>query len=870
MSGDDLASLQRAFEEVVALPKSQRAQRLAALYPSGPLRERLARMLEADEAANHAIDRPAIDESTLLDHAAGAVGPVSTIGRYAVERVLGEGGMGVVYLARQSVPERLVAIKVIRSLAPSPDLIKRFAREASVLARLSHPGIAQIYESGSAPIFGSRAAPYLVLEYVDGTPLLTHAAAGALAEAARIRLFIEVCRAVQYAHQRGVIHRDLKPANILVQRIVEGEASGTQHVRVQTKILDFGVARTIEDDNTQQTLAGSLIGTLAYMSPEQVAGENADTRSDVYALGVILFELLSGRLPIDVREQSIAAASGMIREQEPLLLRSAVAEASGDLEAIAGKCVEKDPQRRYQSAGELADDLERYLANLPVLAQPPSTMYQVRKFAARNRVAVAAVAAVTASVLAFGGLAAWQAVKATRASRIAESEATRAAAQAERAEAVKNYLVRDLVQAAPPDGEGGGAPRITDYFDRAIQRLPTALAGKPDLQGEIRAEIGYALAFAGQPVQGVEQTRLGLEQLESSVGPFDRRTLRARAAHADALQLAGQNEESQRVADRALADLETTADGPRELIAQVQVLRAELASNANRFEEADDILDQVAAMNLPERSEHVMAMLSTRAAVKMAQEKWPEAEIALRDLLGKGDAYYGPNHPHTLAAATNLIVCLYQQGRIKEAVALAPDTAERAERTFGPNHPALAHVLLTVGGLYGADDRTEESIAFLKRSRELFVKNFDDYRYEVERVNTGLLRESADAKNVAETNRWAEDFLRIRFGVANRDERASLKRRLELNNDNTKRAGSPDTVEAQFLAFVTKADEVTPVNHPRRARTFANLARAAEDLGRADLTSALCAKAREALAYSGQREEDEAILAQTPCTPGPR
>lgn len=869
MSSDDVALMQRIFEEVVTLPQSQRHERLAALCADTRMRERIARMLAADDDADHAIDRPAIDESTLIDATRESVQPISRIGRYTIERVLGEGGMGVVYLAKQSMPERLVAIKVIRSLAPSLDLIRRFEREASVLARLSHPGIAQIFDSGSAPIYSSKPVPYLVLEYVDGTPLLAHVSTEKLDEAARLRLFIDICRAVQYAHQRGVIHRDLKPANVLVQRIMEGEAGGTRHVRAQTKILDFGVARTLEDDNSRQTQAGSLIGTLSYMSPEQIAGETADTRSDVYALGVILFELLSGKLPIDVREQHIAAATRMIREQEPLRLRTALGGANGDLDAIAGKCVEKDPARRYQSAGELADDLERYLANLPVLAQPPSTLYQMRKFAARNRIGVAAATAVTASVLAFGGLAAWQAVKATRASRVAEAEAARAAAQAERAEAVKNYLVRDLVRAAPPGGEtpDGRAVSITYYFSRALDRLPTAFANKPDLQGEIRAEIGYALAFAGKPSQAVDETRRGLVQLVESAGDDDLRTIRARISHADVLQLRGDIDESQKHAEYALKQLEALPEPPRDLMMRLLVLLAELASNTNRFAECDMYLARVEAMNPGERSEMLLAMMSTRAASLMAQDKWEDARLALQALMDQGDDFYGAGHPQMLAASTNLMVCLVKLKQYDQAMKLAPDTLQRAEQTFGSNHPSLAYTLLSVAGVYGNGGNKAESVATYKRARDIFVNTFDDYRYEVERCVSGLLRESGSMGDREGTMQWADDIVRIRFGVANKDERDGLKKRLELNIQPLSRAGWTVTPSDLLRRAIERADQMTPEGHPRRARTLANLARAAEDMGVHDVTAALCEKARAALEYSSQRADDEAIVAQTPCTP---
>ncbi|HLP85894.1 MAG TPA: serine/threonine-protein kinase [Phycisphaerales bacterium] len=867
MTGADLATMQRVFEEVVALPASERSSRLAALCPDPQMRERIARMLAADEATDHAIDKPAIDETTLVS-VGGGVQAISHIGRYAIERVLGEGGMGVVYLARQQSPERLVAIKVIRSVAPSPDLIKRFEREASVLARLSHPGIAQIFDSGSAPIYSSKPVPYLVLEYVDGTPLLNHVTAERLDESAKLRLFIEICRAVQYAHQRGVIHRDLKPANVLVQRIIEGGAGGTQHVRTQAKILDFGVARTLEDDKTQHTQAGSLIGTLSYMSPEQVGGQTADTRSDVYALGVILYELLCGKLPIDVRDESIANATQKIRETEPARLRSVMHDASGDLDAIAGKCVEKDPARRYQSAGELADDLERYLANLPVLAQPPSTVYQLRKFAARNRVVVTAAAAVSLSVLAFGGLAAWQAVKATRASEVAAAEAARAAAQAERAEAVKNYLVRDLVRAAPPGGEttDGREISITYYFTRALSRLPTAFADKPDLQGEIRAEIGYALAFAGRPTQAVAETGKGLEQLVQSAGDDDMRTIRARVSYADVLQLQGNIDDSRKHAERALAQLEKLPEPPSDLMMRLLTLLAELASNTNRFDECEQYLARVEAMRPGERSEVRLAVLSTRAGALMAQDKWEEARQVLSALMDHGDDYYGADHPQMLAASTNLMVCLVKLKRYDEAMRFAPDTLRRAEETFGPNHPSLAYTLLSVAGVYGNGGDKPQSVAAYKRARDIFVSTFDDYRYEVERSVSGLLRECAGMGDQDGAMTWSDDIIRIRFGVANKDERDGLKKRLELNVQQLARAGVKITSHDLLTRTIERADLMTPPQHPRRARTLANLARAAEDMGKVDLAASLCEKAREALAYSGSRSDDEAVLAQTPCT----
>lgn len=605
------------------------------------------------------------------------------------------------------------------------------------------------------------------------------------------------------------------------------------------------------------------------MSPEQISGETADTRSDVYALGVILFELLSGKLPVDVRDQHIAAATRMIREQEPLRLRGVLSGISSDLDAITGKCLEKDAARRYQSAGELADDTERYLANLPVLAQPPSTLYQMRKFAARNRIGVAAAVAVTASVLAFGGLASWQAVKATRASRLAAAEAARAAAQAERAEAVKNYLVRDLVRAAPPGGEtpDGRGVSITYYFTRALARLPTAFANKPDLQGEIRAEIGYALAFAGRPSQAVDETRVGLEQLVQSAGDDDLRTIRARVAHADVLQLRGSIEESQKHAEYALKQLDALAEPPRDLLMRLLVLLAELASNSNRFAECDQYLARVEAMNPGERSEIRLAIMSTRAASLMAQDKWEDARLKLQALMDRGDDFYGADHPQMLAASTSLMVCLVKLKQYDEAMKFAPETLQRAEKIFGSNHPSLAYTLMSVAGVYGNGGDKAESVATYKRAMEIFISNYDNYRFEVERCVSGLLRESAGMGDGEAAMTWADDIVRIRYGVANKDERDGLKRRLELNAQQLARANVKVTPMDLLRRAIERADVMTPEGHARRARTLANIARAAEDMGAHDVTATLCERALAALVYSSQRADDEAILAQTPCTP---
>jgi eukaryotic-like serine/threonine-protein kinase len=309
------------------------------------------------------------------------------IGPYEIKGILGSGGMGVVYVAQQARPNRTVAVKVMRRVLggitglSGQKMLRRFEHEAELLGRLQHPGIAQVYEAGTYTVSG-ETHPFIAMELVKGQPLLSYAEKLDLGSRARMELFARVCDAIQHAHRLGVIHRDLKPANIFV------DESG------QPKILDFGVARATDRDlavTSQHTAVGQLIGTLAYMSPEQVVGDQqqVDTRSDVYALGVVLYELLAGKLPYDLTSRSLPEAARLIRDHEPTRLSTINRVFRGDVETIVSKALEKDRDRRYQSASELAEDVRRYLAGEPIAARRDSALYILGKQMKRYRGLVA-------------------------------------------------------------------------------------------------------------------------------------------------------------------------------------------------------------------------------------------------------------------------------------------------------------------------------------------------------------------------------------------------------------------------------------------------------------------------------------------------
>src|SRR5262245_18559437 len=417
------------------------------------------------------------------------------IGKFRIRRLIGEGGMGAVYEAEQEQPRRTVALKVIKAALASPSLVRRFEQESEALARLHHPGIAQVYEAGTAETSGGPQ-PFFAMELLRGSKSLTAFADEKHMNAReRLALMAAVCDAVHHAQQRGINHRDLKPGNILVDD------------HGQPKVLDFALARLTDGEApgahaAQQTVAGQLVGTLAYMSPEQSLADplELDIRTDVYALGVILYELLAGRLPYAL-SNNLEDALRTIREQDPPSLAQTSREFKGDVDTIVAKALEKDKTRRYVSAAELAADIRRYLKDEPILARPASTGYQLRKFAQRNKAFVLGSAAVFL-VLAIGAVAAtWQALRARRAEAQARQEAANSKAV--------NQFLQDMLGSADPfgserDNANGRDVTVAQTVDQAVRKLESgALKDQPLVEAAVRGTIGQTLQGLGD-IQGAE------------------------------------------------------------------------------------------------------------------------------------------------------------------------------------------------------------------------------------------------------------------------------------------------------------------------------------------------------------------------------
>jgi len=473
---DFFRQVRELFDQAVQLPEEERLSFLQGACGGQPdlLREVLS-LLQSEAKAGAFLQGSAIASIGGEDGWLGR-----SIGKYRLDSVIAGGGMGVVFRAIQDQPRREVAIKMIRGDAISARSLQRFELEAEVLGRLDHPGIAQIFEAGRTPASMGQQ-PYFVMELVEGLPPMSYAREHRLSVADKLRLMIRICDAVDHAHRKGVIHRDLKPANVLIRE--DG----------QPKILDFGVARITSDDlqTTFHTDAGKVIGTLPYMSPEQVGGrpEDLDTRSDVYALGVLCYELLTGRLPQELTGKTLFEAARIIQEDDPSTLGHGRREYPADLETIISKCLEKDKEHRYGSAVEFAADLKRFLANRPIEARPPSAAYQLRKFARRNR-SLVAMASLTFAILVAGlvvSIAGWSA---------ADRRGEHLKAEAEKVRLLNSFFTDML--GAPNVYNRGPEVKVVEVLNLAASRLDSLSAAYPTTAAEAHLTLA-------ETYQGLEQ-----------------------------------------------------------------------------------------------------------------------------------------------------------------------------------------------------------------------------------------------------------------------------------------------------------------------------------------------------------------------------
>jgi eukaryotic-like serine/threonine-protein kinase len=657
-----------------------------------------------------------------------------TIGRYRIIRLIGEGGMGAVYEAEQEQPRRRVALKVIKAAWATPGSLRRFEQESQVLARLQHPGIAQVYEAGTADT-GSGPQPYFAMEFIaNGRRLTRYAEAEHLNVRQKLELMAEVCDAVQHAHQRSIIHRDLKPGNILV------DESG------RPKILDFGVARMTDSDAlvTRQTDVGQLIGTLAYMSPEQALADPLalDTRSDVYALGVILYELLAGRLPYPLG-RTLYESLQAIRETDPASIVAVDPAYRGDIETIVTKALEKDKTRRYSSPADLAADIRRYLHDQPIQARPSTVAYQVKKFASRHKALVAGFAAAILALIAGTVVSTWQAIRASHAERAAIQER-------DTSKAVNDFLQNDLLAqaSATTQADRKAEPDPDLKVRTALDRAAAAIAGKfekqPVIEASIRQTIGTTYRDLGSLREAAQQLERAYEVRRRVLGETHRDTLaslsslgavyrelakydQAESMLTKALELRrralgeedpdtiasisdlstlfidrGRLAQAESLAERGL-DLRRKILGPedRGTLASMDEL-ARLYGQEGKFAKAEELLSKSLEIRHrvlgPEHPE-TLANMTLLASVYQVDDKQSQAEQLYVQVLGIQRKILGPDHPNTVDTAGDLATVYHDQGKYALAEPLYREVLADFRRRYGLEHPRTVSMMINLAEL---------------------------------------------------------------------------------------------------------------------------------------------------------------------------
>jgi non-specific serine/threonine protein kinase/serine/threonine-protein kinase len=673
------------------------------------------------------------------------------IGGYRVRERLGEGGFAEVWLADQLEPvQRRVAIKVLKLGMDSRAVLARFEAERQTLALLEHPGVATVFDAGL-----HEGRPFVVMELIPGPPITRYCDERRLSIDARLELFVQVCSAVQHAHHKGVIHRDLKPANVLVME-VDG--------RPQVKVIDFGIAKAI-DAGTRgglRTEEGLRVGTPEYMSPEQVAGADFDTRADVYALGVLLHELLVGTRPDAATAATpepqrpsacLATAAGNERTAIAAARRATHTTAlarrvRGDLDWIVLKALATDRTRRYASPAELAADVVRHQRCEPVLAGPPSAGYRLAKFARRHRALVAGC------VLAVLTAAAWVvhlvatarreerlrvaaeqatatatlAQQAEAAARAAAEKGERAAAESARvAQAVTRFFAREVLAGADPRAAPDPDVPVRQVLDAAAALVEERFAEEPLIEAAIRQTLGDTYRSLGLHTRGLPHLERATELFAQQCGEDDARAQGAANELAVLYERLGRFDDAER-RHRRLAAIRARTLGPEHhqtLLSAVNL--GAVFRTAGRLVDAEQILAEtlpVLRRVLGEHHEHAVIALHHLAGVYVSLRQPAKAEPLLREVVAKTEAARGPDHPYTIAAWGELAEALGQLRRYPEAETALQRVLDGTLRRVGEAHPDAAIARAKLGVLYGQLRKWDRAEPLLRAAAERLEAEF--------------------------------------------------------------------------------------------------------------------------------------------------
>jgi eukaryotic-like serine/threonine-protein kinase len=758
--------VQSLFHEAADLPASERRVFLETQCgdDAGLVSEVLT-LLEEDARGGSLLDGDvaAVASQIFSDPSSGSL-PFKEFGPYRIKQALGEGGMGVVYLAEREDLGNEVAIKILRDAWVSPARRERFNAEQRTLAQLNHPSIARLYDADTSP----DGTPFFVMEYVEGVPLTEFCKTQKCSISECLRLFRAVCEAVLYAHRHAVIHRDLKPSNILVK--TDGSI----------RLLDFGIAKHVENlgELVDQTITGLRLMTPAYAAPEQIRGEQVGIQSDVYSLGVVLYELLAGRLPFDLSKCTPAQAEKILTEQEAekpsAVAKNAAASAEtngsaviasrtawGDLDVLCLTAMHKDPERRYQSVEALIRDVNHYLDGEPLEARPDTLHYTLGKFVRRHWQLVSAAGVVFALLV---GLVIFYTVRLTRARNAALM-------QAARTQRIQRFML-NLFQGGDPSAGPADDLRVVTLLDRGVQEA-RSLDAEPAVQAELYETLGGIYQKLGKLEQADSLMESALAKREALYGPDSTETAKgllalgslrdAEARYGDAERLIrqaldrdrrhlpandpavakamlalggvledrGAYEQSIAILEQTVELYSTPGSEPAELADSLYEL-ANAYFYAGNYQRSEEINERVLTMYKQIYGEHhprVADVLINLGAIRLDLGHYPEAEQYDRQALGIVQAWYGKDNPETATDLTILARSLVYQKRFDEASDLLQQSLAIKERTFGKVHPSVASTLNELGSVALQEGKYDAAEQYFERMADIYRTEYGEQHY---------------------------------------------------------------------------------------------------------------------------------------------
>lgn len=814
----DWQRIEVLFDEAVKLSGEKREKFLRAISEQKPgLYQELVSLLEADAATHPLLDGHVIQ---VLEADSDLSMQGKQIGPYRIVRLLGAGGMGDVYLAERVKGDfdQRVALKLIKRGMDSQDILQRFRSERQILAQLQHPNIAHLLDGG----LSEDGQPYFAMEYVDGQPIDAYCDAKRLTIAERLHLFLTVCQAVQYAHRTLVVHRDLKPANILV----------TQDDSV--KLVDFGIAKMIADGGSllpglpALTRTGQHIMTPEYASPEQIQGAPLTTASDVYALGVVLYELLTGMRPFDFSHKRSPAEIDRIisttdverpstrlrrldrdarqvephrdlatvcanRATQPQRLRK---QLNGDLDNICLMALRKEPERRYSSVAQFAEDLQRYLSGQPVLARADTFSYRLQKFVRRHRTGVSIAVSAVLLITALTGFYTHQLA----------SERDKARLEAQKAEQVSQFL-QDLFELSDPSQAKGNEITAREILDEGAERIERELADQPEVQAEMMNVIGMvyeslglfdeaetmvarALALRqtlyqpGHPDVNESLSDLGVIKKEQGeyqaaaaihrevlavrrqkLGDMNPKTIQSLQDLADVHYQAGEYDSAGVIYAEVLPARRELFGPKHESVAESSENLATVRHAQGRYAEADSLYRQASALHklvYGEESRQLATNLSNRANLARVMGNWDEAEKLQRQALAMRRKILGENHPDYTSSLNNLAVLLREKGDLDGAAEMYREAIAVRRKMLGANHPTVAVPLTGLASVLQAQGNLQEAEKLFLESLQLHRQTLPAKHPNIAHPLIGLARVLMQRGQSARAEPYLREALQLR------------------------------------------------------------------------------------------------------------